>query len=113
MTLAQLLKTYLMLDNSCEDLSKRLKQQRNKKNEVELKVIDTITQNNLQDKIITVNDKKLFLQNQKSNSSFSQKLVREVLEEMNIKQEIIEHIFSQIQQKRDQNTKENMVLKIK
>lgn len=113
MSLVDLLKNYYILDKSCEELSKRLKQQRSKKNEIETKVITVIKQNNLENKVISINDKTLSLHNQKSNGTFSQKLVREVLEEMNIKEEIIAHIFNQIQQKRDRNTKENMVLKIK
>jgi len=93
MSLVDLLKTYYILDKTCEDLSKRLKQQRAKKNEIETKVIRTIKQNNLENKVISINDRTLTLQNQKTSTSSSLKISKGGLQEMNIKEEVIEHIF--------------------
>ena len=56
---------------------------------------------------------KLFVQNTKNNPPISQKLLREVFEELGIGESNIETIIEAINKKRSQNVKENMVLKIK
>lgn len=113
MSLTKSIKDWVDLNKKYDLINSSLKEIKKHKTDKENEVLRLIVASNLQNKVITLNNSKLFVQNTKNNPPISQKLLREVFEELGIGESNIETIIEAINKKRSQNVKENMVLKIK
>ena len=113
MSLRTSIQEWLDLNRKYDLINASLKEIKKNKTKKESEVLKLMIDSNIHDKVISLNNNKLFVQNTKNSPPISQKLLREVFEDLGISQDIVETIFQVIQKKREQNVKENMVLKIK
>ena len=113
MSLSSSIKEWINLNKKYDMINASLKEIKKHKTEKEAEVLRLMKASNIQDKVISLNNSKLFVQNTKNSPPISQKLLREVFEDLGVKESIVETIFEAINKKRVENIKENMVLKIK
>jgi len=107
------IQNWITLDNNIKRINKGLREIKNKKNVLERDIITFASSNNLNNKVLNLNETKLRFDVSTSYPSISIKLLREVLEETIEEPEGIEVIMDRISKKREKLSKNNIHIKRK
>lgn len=104
---------WVKLDNTIKQINSSLKEIKTKKHSVERDIVDYARQNNLNDKIINIDETKLGFNVSTTYPSISIKLLKEVLEETLQDIKGVQIILDHLSKKRMELSKNNCHLKRK
>jgi hypothetical protein len=104
---------WIVLDDTIKKINSNLKEIRYKKNVLEKEIITFASSNNLNNKVLNINETKLGFNVSTTYPSISIKLLKEVLEETIEEPEGIDIIINKISKKREELSKNNIHIKRK
>lgn len=104
---------WIILDDTIKKINSNLKEIKNKKNILEKEIITFASSNNLNNKVLNINETKLGFNVSTTYPSISIKLLKEVLEETIEEHEGIDIIMDKISKKREELSKNNIHIKRK
>jgi hypothetical protein len=94
-------KSWVQIDNQMKLLQEKVKELRDKKNDVEFQIYNYAEDNNLQNAVIEISDGKLKFSETKSTSPLSLKYVEKCLHEIVSDENVVKQIMNYIKEHRE------------
>ena len=95
------IKKWVSYDNEIKQINEKLKQLREKKNNLSLDIFNYVNENNINDSVVKINDGKLKFTNVKVMQPLTYKFIEESLLEIINDKDNVKQIINYLKQKRD------------
>tara|TARA_Y100000591_G_C21526015_1_gene541750 strand:- start:268 stop:615 length:348 start_codon:yes stop_codon:yes gene_type:complete len=101
MSFEESIKSWVQIDNQVKMLQEKVKELRDKKNDIEFKIYNYAEDNNLQNAVIEISDGKLKFSETKTTSPLSLKYVEKCLHEIVSDENVVKQIMNYIKEHRE------------
>ena len=101
MSFEESIKTWVQVDNQMKLLQEKVKELRDKKNDIEFQIYNYAEDNNLQNAIIEISDGKLKFSETKTTNSLTLKYIEKCLHEIVSDENVVNQIMTYIKENRE------------